>query len=370
MHPGSFVLGLQSFKVENCRNKGDHNDSDWLTVTVTSGQTVLPTQTALIGGNLHAGDIAGPVLLGPFEIDHDKLVTVTFAVVNLSHTDDQERKIAGIALSIAGAALTVVSGLDAVLDPFSELTKTKVGDAILGAVGGVLSTIGGLVLGESDPNCDGEVLSRTLSFLPGELKPQFIGPNLETAKSPSECGNDPHSTVTYGIQSAPSIGISSAMEGLARLPSHLDVFWEGPDHAIGSTFWDAAPGSGWADHAPFPITPPGAAQLGSRVAAVARTANHLDVFWVGPDGAIGSTFWDAAPGSGWSDHAPVPITPPRAAQTGSRVAAVARTANHLDVFWVGPDGAIGSTFWDAAPGSGWSDHAPFPITPPRAAVLR
>ena len=178
--------------------------------------------------------------------------------------------------------------------------------------------------------------------------------------------DDPHSLVSYGIQPAASF-VGSAQQALARTPDHLDIFWVGPDGAIGSTFWDAAAGFGWGDHRPFPITPPGAAQSGSWVASVARTPNHLDVFWVGPDGAIGSTFWDAAAGFGWGDHQPFPITPPGAARSGSRLAAVARNANHLDVFWVGPDGAIGSTFWDAAAGFGWGDHHPFPITPPGAA---
>ena len=39
------------------------------------------------------------------------------------------------------------------------------------------------------------------------------------------------------------------------------------------------------------------------VTSVGRTPNHLDVFWVGPDGAIASTWWDAAPRlQSWGDH--------------------------------------------------------------------
>jgi hypothetical protein len=165
--------------------------------------------------------------------------------------------------------------------------------------------------------------------------------------------------------SAARVGAGVAV--VARGTGHLDVFWVGPDGAIGSTWWDAAAGSSWGDHQPFPITPPGAARPGSPVVAVARTPDHLDVFWIGPDGAIGSTWWDAAAGSSWGDHQPFPVTPPGAAGEGSGLAAVARGANHLDVFWVGPDGGIGSTWWDAAAGSGWGDHQPFPIAPPRAA---
>ncbi len=158
----------------------------------------------------------------------------------------------------------------------------------------------------------------------------------------------------------------SAVCAVGRQPEHLDVFWVGPDGAVASQWWDAAPGSGWGDHQPFPVTPPGAARPAS-VTAVARTPDHLDVFWIGPDGAVASQWWDAAPGSGWGEHQPFPITPPGAARPGSPVVAVARTPNHLDVFWIGPDGAVASQWWDAAPGCGWGEHQPFPITPPGAA---
>ncbi len=172
----------------------------------------------------------------------------------------------------------------------------------------------------------------------------------------------------FPITPPEAAGAGSQLAAIARTPDHLDLFWVGADGAIGSTWWDAAPQSGWGDHQPFPITPPGAARPGSPVVAVARNPNHLDVFWIGPDGAIGSTWWDAAAGQSWGDHQPFPITPPEAAGAGSQLAAVARTPDHLDLFWVGADGAIGSTWWDSAPHSSWGDHQPFPITPPGAAV--
>ena len=164
----------------------------------------------------------------------------------------------------------------------------------------------------------------------------------------------------------PKAAQSAGLAAVSRRPDHLDVFWVGPDGAIGTTCWNAAAGQGWGDHKPFPITPPRAARPGSPVAVVARDPDHLDVFWIGPDGAIGSTYWNPSPGGWWGDHAPYPITPPQAAQSAG-LAGLSRRPDHLDVFWVGPDGAIGTTCWNAAPGQGWRDHEPFPITPPGAA---
>jgi Trypsin len=45
---------------------------------------------------------------------------------------------------------------------------------------------------------------------------------------------------------------------------------------------------------------------------------------------------------------------------------VSRTPDHLDVFWVGPDGGVGTNWWDANVNNGqWNQ--PFPIAPPKAA---
>jgi hypothetical protein len=214
----NFMFGFDSFKVENCRSKGDHNDSDWLTLTVSSGQTVFPGQTKQIGDNLHAGDQVQSIFLGPFTIDESKLTTATFAVANLRQQDDQGKKAAEIALQIGGGVLTVVGGLEAAAAGLSKVVNAQIEGAIIGAVGSVLGTIGGVIgITDSDPNCDGEVFKRVLMFLPGELKPGTrIGPVVETARSPSECGNDPHTTVVYSI-------ISDA-SGLLKIAKHAKDF--------------------------------------------------------------------------------------------------------------------------------------------------
>src|SRR6202044_2821748 len=98
----------------------------------------------------------------------------------------------------------------------------------------------------------------------------------------------------------------------------------------------------------FEIAPAGSAAQGA-VTAVARTPDHLDVFWVGPDGSVGST-WGGAHANNGAWNAAFEIAPAKAAQ--GAVTAVARTPDHLDVFWVGPDGSVGSTWWDAGPNNG------------------
>jgi hypothetical protein len=151
---------------------------------------------------------------------------------------------------------------------------------------------------------------------------------------------------------------------VTRFDGAIDVFWIGPDGAVATTW--ANPGiddGNW--HAPFPITPPGVARRGSPLAVVTRLDGALDAFWLGSDNAVATT--SANPGvdnATW--HLPFPITPPGAARGDSPLAAVTRLEGALDMFWIGPDGAVATTWANPeVDNAAW--HLPFPITPPAAA---
>jgi hypothetical protein len=144
---------------------------------------------------------------------------------------------------------------------------------------------------------------------------------------------------------------------VARLPFHLDLFWTGPDGSVRSAWWDRnANGGMWN---PF-FTIAGPASAIGPVSAVARLPYHLDIFWVAPDGSVWSAWWDQnAAGGAW--NAPFSIAGPRSA-SAQGVWCVAREPNHLEIFWVAPDGSVWSSWWDQNANLGdW--NAPFPIAP-------
>ena len=69
------------------------------------------------------------------------------------------------------------------------------------------------------------------------------------------------------------------------------MFWIGLDEWIWTNAWDAGVGNGsWMN--PSRMARPGVMRVDSPIAAVSRTPNRLDVFWIGPDGGIGSTGWE------------------------------------------------------------------------------
>ena len=200
-----YQFGFNSFHVDNCRSKGDHNDVDTLIVVVSNDHDKQPAQTILLGDNLHAGDPVANKFVGPFTIDHDKFVTVTFTVLNTAGGDTLQMA-ARVGSEVEAAIGTVLDGvaLAEELHAFG-LAASAMETAILGEAGTVFGLLGALVhiaVGNSNPDCSGAVLVRSFTFRPGELltAPQTVGPVQESQRSPSECGNDPHSTVIFALR--------------------------------------------------------------------------------------------------------------------------------------------------------------------------
>lgn len=96
----------------------------------------------------------------------------------------------------------------------------------------------------------------------------------------------------------------------------------------------------------LPLQPPQLARPNSPVVAAARTPEHLDVFWIGANGAIWTAWWDArVNGAKW--NAPFPVSEANAAGADSRLSVLTRAPDHIDIFWTAPDGSLVSNWWDS-----------------------
>jgi len=322
-----FLFGFEQFRVDNCRSKGLHNDSDWLTVTVSTNKNVFPTQVLPLNNNLHAGDSVSSVYAGPFDIDDDDFVTVTFNVTNLSHSDDQQKEAAIVGLKVGAA---VLAGLESLASAgFLGLSTSKLEQGIVGAVSASFEAIAEL-LGwrPSDPNCNGEVLTRTFAFPPGDLAKRLtftIGPNSETASSPSECGNPPVSTVVYGFEFA--------------LPKQQHVFYRDVNNAIQHIFFDGP--TSQLLHDSWTERTGEIAAAGDPATMV--TANQQHVFYKGVDRAIHHIFYDAPTNQLLHDNWTQRTGAPGAAGDPKTMI----TPNQQHVFYRGLDDAIHHIFYDA-----------------------
>ena len=142
---------------------------------------------------------------------------------------------------------------------------------------------------------------------------------------------------------------------VSRAPGNLDLFVIGFDNHVWSTFWNDRTGwnSDW-----FPL--PGRAVFDrerQQIAAVSRAPGNLDLFVIGFDNHVWSTFWNDR--TGWnSDWFPLPGQAVFDHNV-QQIAAVTRATGNLDLFVIGFDNHVWSTFWNDR--TGWnSDWFPLP----------
>jgi hypothetical protein len=172
----------------------------------------------------------------------------------------------------------------------------------------------------------------------------------------------------FGHVWVPSIVPANAYVGAtARSPQNLDVFVAGTDGNVYTTYWNAQMGKDAAAKwgAPFTVTTgpclsttracAGSAVPGSPIAAVARNPYQIDIFYVGVDGGIWTSWWTA--GQPWTTmeiqgpSSQVQYSPSAIATPGAAITATARDAQRLDVFLVGLDGGLWTSAWHG--GGGW-----------------
>ena len=137
-----------------------------------------------------------------------------------------------------------------------------------------------------------------------------------------------------------SVPQRSVVSPIARFPQHLDLFVVGFNGGIYSAWWDQnANNARWNPW--FRIGPDWAnVPSGSVVTAIARKPDQIDLFVVGHNGGIYSTWWN--PNDGWEgNHNWFRIGPDWAnVPTNSVVTAVARNPDQIDLFVVGHNGGI------------------------------
>ena len=185
----------------------------------------------------------------------------------------------------------------------------------------------------------------------------------------------------------------ATVTAIARYPGHLDVFTVGTDNRVYSVWWDAA-------QRLVELVPVGGqtARPNSTVTVVARYPDQLDLFTTASNGRDRLHVVERCDGLGHvvpglgrrglerldgQRHRPAP-QPPRPVRhrhrqphlqhlvarhdrlgrlvqrlrrrrpPGGHVAAIARMPEHIDLFTVGSDGIVYSTWWDGATGwAGW-----------------
>lgn len=135
---------------------------------------------------------------------------------------------------------------------------------------------------------------------------------------------------------------------VSRHMDQLDLFVTGNDGVVYTSWWSAGQDWSGVNNNWRPIG--GFFPVGAPVSAVSRHEDQLDLFVVGNDGVVYTSWWTA--GQDWSgvnnNWRPIGGVFP----VGAKVFAVSRHRDQLDLFVIGNDGVVYTAWWTA--GQDWS----------------
>jgi hypothetical protein len=140
-------------------------------------------------------------------------------------------------------------------------------------------------------------------------------------------------------------GAVAALVAVSDAPDSIDVFYVGADGRVYDLNWS----NSWRE--PVDIGNGAIANAAGGIAAVACAPYHLDVFFADLSGAVVNAFWRRAE-VGWqgaqrinagTNAGPLPS-----------VSALSRRPDVIDVWYVGADGHVHTTWWTHS--DGWAPH--------------
>ena len=164
-----------------------------------------------------------------------------------------------------------------------------------------------------------------------------------------------HSLAWTPGDTVPSVALPGGanITTVSRTPGHVDLYGVGQDGNIYTTWRNSHfDNNQW--HTWFPITSGGKFPPGAPVAALSRQSEHIDVFAVGTDGAIWTNYWE--PNGNWSKEISISPAGSVAAWNGAvggQLSAVSEVSNTwIYVFASGSDYRLACAVWGNL--LGWS----------------
>jgi hypothetical protein len=145
----------------------------------------------------------------------------------------------------------------------------------------------------------------------------------------------------FTLAAAGSASTTGGIAAISRMFNTMEIFWTGPDGSVEDRyFYD---GAGWKG---FTLAAAGSASTTGGIAALSRDFNCMGVWWIGPDGHVQDANWNKCEAHGspnaWNQWQ---LALPGSASTTSGIAAVSRSDNTIEVFWIAPDGHVQDAFW-------------------------
>lgn len=189
--PGIYRLSLDSFSCENTRSL--HNDTDYVSVTVTVG--ARPPQTITKStGDIDSGSVGVDMAFEPVSVDLCEFVLFTYIILNNGHSEDSvvEADLTAAAGKLASAGASAVSkALGSALG--AAIGLAAIGGILVPILGSALGALAGWLVGELTSiifaDCDGVVATEQAVLTGVQLRTQTLN-GVVVAKQTTHSGSD------------------------------------------------------------------------------------------------------------------------------------------------------------------------------------
>ncbi|MFE3442665.1 hypothetical protein ACFXNW_06525 [Nocardia sp. NPDC059180] len=146
----------------------------------------------------------------------------------------------------------------------------------------------------------------------------------------------------------------AGIAALSRRPDHMEVWWIDKSGWLWHSWFDDSRPTGkkWIEQ---PVKVPGANDASSTgdVAVVSRSENDIEVFWVAKNGTVRHSGFTETDQLGW-DQTPAPVHNATGVSTTTGIAALSRSDDHMEVWWVDTSGSVKHSWWTK--GEGWTQQ--------------
>jgi len=140
---------------------------------------------------------------------------------------------------------------------------------------------------------------------------------------------------TFQMNGGGSAAGTTRIAAVSRIPNSMEVFWIAPNGAVMDTYW--YDGSPWRQ---FELAPAGSASVDGGIVALSRVSNSMEVFWIAPNGSVQDAYWYE--GGNWNRFE---LAGAGSASINGGITGVSRIPNSMEVFWVAPNGAVRDAYW-------------------------
>lgn len=132
----------------------------------------------------------------------------------------------------------------------------------------------------------------------------------------------------------------------------MEVFWVGADGSVEGASWYSGRNPEWQRY-PKKIAPPGSAATQGVSASASRVSTSVQVFWIGADGSVQSSYkwykryYNTRYHYAEREWTRFELAPAGSASTAGSIAVTSRLPGNMELFWVGANGSMQHGFFNA-----------------------